>query len=232
MRRLCEDRDVEALDNPVWAALSGPQAAHADRHGRAARFDPEISPFAAVDDPTDPDAWRDLADLVGSGTPALVAAPVVALPPGWTETGGAPGVQLVGHAYQGEPDPEAQLLTAGDLPEIMDLVARTRPGPFRERTVTLGTYLGIRRGGRLVAMAGERMRLPGHTEISAVCTDEAHRGSGLATRLVAAVSAGIRARGEVPFLHAAADNTTAVRLYERLGFEQRTPMQFIAAAAP
>ncbi|MFI7601961.1 GNAT family N-acetyltransferase [Actinoplanes sp. NPDC049681] len=223
---------MEALDNPVWAALSGPQAAHADRLGRAARFDPEISPFAAVDDPTDPQAWQDLAKLVGPGSMALVAAPAVALPPEWTVTGGAPGVQLVGHDYQGEPDPEAQLLGADDLPEILDLVARTRPGPFRERTVTLGAYLGIRRDGELVAMAGERMRLPGHTEISAVCTDQAHRGTGLATRLIAAVAAGIRARGEVPFLHAAVENAGAVRLYERLGFEQRTPMQFIAATAP
>ncbi|MEV4639986.1 GNAT family N-acetyltransferase [Actinoplanes sp. NPDC049548] len=220
---------MHPLDNPVWAALSGPQKVHADRRGRAARFDPEISPFAAVDDPADPRAWRDLAALAGPADPALVAAPAVPLPPGWVSTGGAPGVQLVGTEYHGEPDPEAYPLTAADVPEMLDLAARTRPGPFRGRTLTLGTYLGIRRGGTLVAMAGERMRVPGHTEISAVCTDEHHRGSGLATRLVAAVAAGIRARGEVPFLHAAADNTAAIRLYERLGFDLRTTMQFVAA---
>ena len=73
----------------------------------------------------------------------------------------------------------------------------------------------------LIAMAGERLRLSGWTEISAVCTDPAHRGRGLATRLVRAVAAGIRERGETPFLHAAADNASAIRPYESSGFTVR-----------
>ena len=101
-------------------------------------------------------------------------------------------------------DPEAVRLGPADVPEMLDLVARTEPGPFVPRTIALGTYLGIRRGGALVAMAGERMRPPGWGEISAVCTDPAHRGQGLAGRLVRAVGAVIRERGDVPFLHAAA----------------------------
>ena len=81
-------------------------------------------------------------------------------------------------------------------------------------------------------MAGERLHPPGYTEISAVCTDADHRGRGLATRLVFAVAAGIRARGEVPFLHAAADNTTAIRLYEHLGFRLRARPDFVALTVP
>jgi predicted GNAT family acetyltransferase len=115
-------------------------------------------------------------------------------------------------------------------------VARTRPGPFLARTIELGAYYGVRDGGRLVAMAGERLRPPGWTEISAVCTDERHRGRGLAGRLVRHVAAGIRARGEIPFLHAASANTGAVRLYESLGFARRVPTFFynlrVPAAAP
>jgi predicted GNAT family acetyltransferase len=122
--------------------------------------------------------------------------------------------------------PEAARLTAEDVPEILDLIERTQPGPVRPRTIELGTYLGVRIGGALVAMAGERMHPPGWTEISAVCTDPAHRGRGLATSLVRAVAAGIRARGETPFLHTAASNMPAIRLYESLGFRLRRRTTF------
>jgi predicted GNAT family acetyltransferase len=115
---------------------------------------------------------------------------------------------------------------------MLALVERTRPGPFLPRTVELGTYLGLRSGGELVAMAGERLHPAGYTEISAVCTDEAHRGRGLATRLVLAVAHGIRQRGEIPFLHAAASNTTAIRLYESLGFRLRATVVFAAVRVP
>jgi predicted GNAT family acetyltransferase len=101
---------------------------------------------------------------------------------------------------------------------MLDLVARTQPGPFLQRTVELGTYLGVRRDGALVAMAGERLHPPGFTEVSAVCTDPDHRGQGYAARLVQAVVAGIKERGDIPFLHATATNTNAIRLYEALGF--------------
>jgi predicted GNAT family acetyltransferase len=112
------------------------------------------------------------------------------------------------------------------VPEILELIACTEPGPFLPRTIELGTYLGIRRDGILVAMAGERQHPPGWTEISAVCTHGAYRGRGLATRLVRAVAAGIRERGETPFLHAIATTTNAIRLYESIGFTLRRRTAF------
>ncbi len=130
-------------------------------------------------------------------------------------------------------DPTLVALTDGDVDAMLALVGRTRPGPFARRTHELGTYLGVRDDLLgLVAMAGERMRVPGATEISAVCTDPAVRGRGLATRLVLTLAAGIRARGELPFLHASADNTTAIRLYEELGFTLRARPEFVAVQAP
>jgi predicted GNAT family acetyltransferase len=123
-------------------------------------------------------------------------------------------------------------LGPADVPEMLDLVARTRPGPFLPRTIELGGYLGIRRDGALAAMAGERLRPPGWTEISAVCTDPAFRGNGLASRLTLAVAAAITARGEQPFLHAASDNAAALRLYASLGFRLRRPAKFVVAQAP
>jgi ribosomal protein S18 acetylase RimI-like enzyme len=158
----------------------------------------------------------------------------VTIPPpaGWKVVLSIPGVQLVDVGVAVAPDDEAVSLGAPDVPEMLDLVARTEPGPFLPRTIELGTYLGIRRGGALVAMAGERLHPPGWTEISAVCTDPAYRGHGLATRLTLAVAAGIRARGETPFLHAAASNVNAIRLYESLGFRFRRDVLFSAARVP
>ena len=105
-------------------------------------------------------------------------------------------------------------LGAADVPEMLALVERTQPGPFLPRTHELGTYLGIRRGGELVAMAGERLHPPGWTEISAVCTDPAHRGQRLGTRLVRPSRTASASAARRPFLHAAAGNTGAIRLYE------------------
>jgi ribosomal protein S18 acetylase RimI-like enzyme len=222
----------DVLDNVVWGALDGPQSRFATVKGKAARFDPDVSLFAGLADHTDPDAWRDLADLAGPGADVLLAGPPMTPPPGWETTLVLPGVQLIGAGLVGEPDPESLVLGPADLPEILDLVERTKPGPFRERTMELGSYLGIRREGRLIALAGERLRVPGWTEISAVCTDPAFRGQGLAARLIKAVTAGLRDRGDRPFLHAAADNTGAIRLYQHLGFAVRTPVTFAVHRTP
>lgn len=219
------------LDNPVWAALDGPHAGFAERVGRAARYPADVYAFAALADPADPAAWADLHALVGPATTVRVKG-VETVPDGWDVVGGGQGVQLVDTHLRAEPAPEAVRLGPDDIPDILDLVARTRPGPFLARTVHLGTYLGIRHQGRLVALAGERLRLPGWTEISAVCTDPDHRGRGLGTRLVRAVAAGIRERGETPFLHAAASNAPAIRLYESIGFTLRRRTTILQVRSP
>ncbi|MFD7280756.1 GNAT family N-acetyltransferase [Streptomyces sp. NPDC059862] len=219
------------LDNAVWAALAGPHARFAERVGRAARYPADVYAFAAVADPADPATWADLHALAGPATIVRING-VENVPAGWDVVGGGRGVQLVDTALRAEPAPEAVLLGPGDVPEILELVARTRPGPFLARTVALGTYLGIRHRGRLIAMAGERLRVPGWTEISAVCTDPAHRGRGLATRLVRAVAAGIRDRGDTPFLHAAATNTRAIQLYESIGFTLRRRTTILQVRTP
>jgi predicted GNAT family acetyltransferase len=116
---------------------------------------------------------------------------------------------------------EILTLTDADAPEMLALAQLTEPGPFLSRTHTMGTFIGIRSGGRLAAMAGERFRFPGYTEVSGVCTHPDFRGRGLARRLSAAVAAGITARGERPFLHAWKTNRPAIALYESLGFAMR-----------
>lgn len=220
------------LDNPALASLTGPHAHFAERRGRILRYPVDVSPWLALPDEPDAQDWADLAALAGPGAEIGLPGFRGELPEGWDLTFDIEGVQLVDEGMETAPEPTAVRLGPADVPEILDLVERTRPGPFLPRTVELGTYLGIRRDGRLIALAGERLHPPGWTEISAVCTDPAYRGEGLATRLIRAVGHGIRERGETPFLHTGAGNTNAIRLYESLGFRLRRRTAFIAVRVP
>ncbi|MFG2352390.1 GNAT family N-acetyltransferase [Streptomyces sp. NPDC048521] len=220
------------LDNPALASLTGPHAHFAERRGRVVRYPVDVSPWLALPDEPDARDWADLAALAGPGAEVPLPGFRGEVPEGWEITFQVAGVQFVDDGLAAAPDAEAVRLGPADVPEMLDLVARTQPGPFLQRTIELGTYLGIRRDGKLIAMAGERLHPPGWTEISAVCTDPAFRGEGLATRLILAVAHGIRERGETPFLHTSAANTTAIRLYESLGFRLRRHTAFLAARAP
>ena len=231
---------MHVLDNPIWHALTGPHATLAERAPRAARYEPDVAAFAALPDHAPPAAWDDLRDLVGPGGSALLAASRLDVPDGWSTQVSIPCRQMW---LPGElaPDPEAarsradvSFLRLGerDVPEMLALVERTRPGPFAKRTIEMGTYLGVRDGDDLVAMAGERMHPPGYTEISAVCTDASHRGRGIASRLVRVIVEGIWARGEKPFLHLTLENEPAHRIYAALGFETRSSADVVALRAP
>jgi predicted GNAT family acetyltransferase len=125
----------------------------------------------------------------------------------------------------GTVDLELEELGAADSAAMIELTFITRPGPFEKRTYELGTYLGIRCDGRLVARAGERLKVPGYTEVSAVCTHPDHTGRGYASILMNEVMGRIRDRREKAFLHVREDNVRAIQLYERLGFRLRTRVQ-------
>jgi ribosomal protein S18 acetylase RimI-like enzyme len=221
------------LDNPVWSSLRGQHAGFAERHGQALRYPPDVVPFAGLPSGPGPAEWADLAALAGPGTALALAAERSGPPAGWQALWVGEGVQLVDAGVAGaEPDVDVVRLGRADGPEMLDLTARTKPGPFLPRTYELGDYLGIRRNGALVAMAGERLKPPGWTEISAVCTDDAWRGHGFASRLIRVLVARIRARGDTPFLHAVATNTGAIRLYESMGFTFRQPIVFRSLQTP
>ena len=222
------------LDNTVWNALTGPWRALGEHRGRAARFESDVSVFSGVDDPNDAAAFDDLRDLICPGHVAVLFAPELAIPDGWSEAFRYPCHQLVATDVDIAAAPDDLLpLGVDDVPEMLELVERTKPGPFAPRTIELGGYVGVRDdAGRLVAMAGERLRVDGFSEVSAVCTLEEVRGQGLATKLVLAVVAGIRARGEEAFLHVATDNTNALRLYLAMGFVERIRADALGLRAP
>ncbi len=224
--------DAYTLDHAAWASLTGPHRRFAETHGQAARYPVDVSPFVAVSPDHDQGVWDDLAALVGPGGLVPLTGGIGAAPAGWELAGHGEGLQMIGTGLAVATDPDLIELGPADVPEMLGLVDRSRPGPFLPRTIELGAYLGIRIQGTLIAMAGERLHPPGWTEISAVCTDASYRGAGLATRLVRAVGAGIKARGETPFLHVLATNTNAIQLYEQLGFVVRRRATFQAVRVP
>ncbi|GAA4657124.1 GNAT family N-acetyltransferase [Kineococcus glutinatus] len=218
-------RGADALDNPVLSSLLGAHAPLSLRRGRAVRYDPAVGPLAGLPADADDADWADLAAISGGREVVLFAVPAH-VPAAAELTWDLPGVQLVDVHVEAGDDPEALRLGPADAAEMLELAERTRPGPFGPRTPETGTYLGVRRAGRLVAMAGQRLHPDGFAEVSAVCTDPSVRGQGLASRLVAAVVADARRAGRTAFLHASADNTGAIRLYEHLGFELRREVRF------
>jgi ribosomal protein S18 acetylase RimI-like enzyme len=209
---------MDVLKNPVYYALAGAHSGLAEVQGRARRYPSQVAPFLALpDDPTAQD-WDDAAELLGVGHTGALMRPDLPIPANFKLVQQFDLVQFLAPESFGAEDPEAVVLGVEDVPEMLALTELTEPGPFRSRTIEFGSYLGLREAGTLIAMAGERFRPPGYIEISAVCTDPAYRGQGLATRLVRAVAAGIEQTGARPFLHTGGTNTTAIRLYEGLGF--------------
>jgi predicted GNAT family acetyltransferase len=211
------------LDRPVWASLTTHHASLSEGNTLARRIARDVNLFASACDDT-PAAVAALAALVQPGeTVVLLQVPKIAIPPGLVEVKASQGVQMVAtRRMMFEATSDMLTLTDEDAPEMLELATLTEPGPFLPRTHTMGTFLGIRIGGRLAAMAGERMRFPGYTEVSGVCTHPEFRGRGLARRLSAAIATGIQARGDQAFLHAWKTNHAAISLYEGLGFKIRT----------
>jgi len=222
---------MHPLDNIIWKALTTRQAELAESSSLARRFLPEVSPLAGLPEPT-PQAYESLAGLVGAReTIGLFLDKPYQPEPGWNFIAGAPMPEMVYESAReaslpSSSDPEIVELGSADVLEMMALTALTKPGPFHKRTHELGTYLGIRRAGKLVAMAGERLKIPGYTEVSAVCTHPDHTGHGYAQILMTELVRGIRNRGETPLLHVREDNVRAIQLYQKLGFSQRVLLHF------
>ena len=217
---------INPLDNPVWYALTGPHRAHAVVHGLAAHYPRDMAPFSAIEHASAV-AYSDLAVDLAPGTEARLFRPAEEpLPDGWEQLDSFPMLQMVADKAPDPVEHAVETLSNADIPAMLALVAAAKPGPFGLRTIALGRYLGVKQAGCLVAMAGERLRLPGHVELSAIAVHPDARGSGLGARLTRALMSGVFAKGEVPFLHVRPENG-AVALYERLGFRTRRELRVV-----
>lgn len=212
------------LDNPAWHALTGPHAALALGAPPVLRYPADVSPFLGFEHGTAP---ADLADRLPPGAigGTLLPEAVPALP-GVEILGVFPLLQMIAAGDVPAIDSAASIepLTPADAAEMVALTELTRPGPFALRTVAMGAYLGIRDGGRLAAMAGQRLHLAAHQEVSAVCTHPDQLGRGHARLLVSRIAREIIGRGKTPFLHVVTDNTAAISVYRKLGFTVRREM--------
>jgi predicted GNAT family acetyltransferase len=216
---------MHALDNVIWQSLTTRHAHFAESFGQARRFIREVTSLSGFAEES-ADGYAALAGLVGvGGTAALFLDSEYKPRSGWELLAAAPLLQMVcedGKREKSESVHEITRLGAQNSSEMLELATLTKPGPFGIRTHELGNFVGIRCEGKLVAMAGERLKVPGHTEVSAVCSHPDHLGKGYAAMLMTEIMRGIWDRGEVPFLHVRGDNRRAIALYERLGFRIRT----------
>jgi predicted GNAT family acetyltransferase len=218
------------LDRPIWSALTSKHSHLARGTSAALRYDPDISPFvAAADDSSE--SLAALQQLVQPGeTVILVQREPALLPADLVEVGQARAVQMIGTGIVPAPEDERLYrLGPADEAEMYDLAALTRPGPFARNSMHLGEFWGIRHQGRLVAMAGERLRQGEWAEMSAVCVHPDSRGQGLGRLLSSHLTSRILAKGERPYLHAFETNSTAIALYRSLGFQLRAIMHVTLA---
>lgn len=216
------DRDVALLDRPIWSALTTSQKHLAEGGPRALRYPVDMTPFADMVDMSRA-SFAALGNLLsGSQVAALFTPEPVDVPAGFKVVLAETGEQMIGSPADSPlRDTEIVRLGAADVPAMLALTELTKPGPFALRTHELGTFLGIRAGGELVAMTGERMKPGKFTEMTAVCVHPDHRGRGYAQALLAAVARQIEARGEIPFLHVFSSNASAIALYQRQGMRIR-----------
>ncbi|WP_414902966.1 GNAT family N-acetyltransferase [Sphingomonas flavalba] len=210
------------LDRPLWTALNTGLAAFAEGGGRAVRLNADYGVFLAAAEPTE-ECLTAAAALVAPGERlSMLEGEPWPLPPGTAVAFEASCDQMIAEAVHGAaPTFETVELTDADAGEMLALAQLTEPGPVARRTNRLGGFIGVRDGGRLVAMAGERLRVPGFVEVSGVCTHPDYRGRGYAGGLSRLIAMRILARGEQPFLHVYTDNLPTVALYASLGFAFR-----------
>jgi GNAT superfamily N-acetyltransferase len=210
---------IPLLDNIMWNCLSGPHAKFATGEGAVRRYAPGFSPIAGFEDPHHPD-FDTLAKYCEPGDCLYTDIWSGAEPAGWRIDRDARMWKMVWQAPMPAEDaaPDAIPLRPEHAGEAVELAKLTNPGPFGIRTPELGDYFGYFDGGRLIAMAGERLHAGDLREVSGICTHPDFQGRGLAKKLTLKLVHLQMQRGMTSFLHVISSNTAARGLYEKMGY--------------
>lgn len=216
------------LQNPVWQALSTRDSQFNIGTDRIKYFPETVSPFLAMDDWTEEGQTNLLHHCDGTRKWWVMKEGNETLLDAFKIVFTIPLYQMVCNSFNDltNNDLHHRSLSKSDIPQMLDLTSRTKPGPFLDRTIEFGNYIGIFEDDKLVSMAGERLHVNGYSEISAVCTDPSYLGKGYAAHLMSVAANKIIAEGNTPFLHVRHDNTGAIKLYEKMGFEKRADVFF------
>jgi len=224
---------MHPLDNVIWKALTTKQVNFAEVNGSARRFPVEVTALGAFSG-SEAQGYKDLVSLLHPGEGVTLFLPEPSVPPDYLRVTRDLALLEMVHDGSSIPLPKFDFVELGnaDSVEMLGLTKLTEPGPFGKRTHELGTYLGIRREGKLVAMAGERLKIEGYTEVSAVCTHPDHLGKGYAAALMSEIMRRMLDRGEIPMLHVLESNERAIALYRRLGFKDRARLRVLGIKRP
>jgi ribosomal protein S18 acetylase RimI-like enzyme len=217
------------LDNPIWNAMISHNSHLAQGNDQAKFFPENLSPFVGLATLAD-EGYQQLYNLLSfEQTAVLISGYKYNFPSNWTVILSDVLFQmtaenLIYRKNKGHEHQEIVFLTTEHVPQMISLTQLANPGPFSERTIEFGHYVGIFKSGELVAMAGKRMHPGNYTEISAVCTHPDHLGNGYGSRLITFVADRIKQEGNTPFLHVRPNNINAISLYKALGFTIRREM--------
>lgn len=211
----------DPLKNPVWEALTSRQIHFNTGSNVLKYFHASVSPFVALRTWNKKDLKELITNIPTGRSFSVMIAKQIELPAEMEIVFTTPLYQMYCPQLKPVKSPKITFrnLQNTDVPQILELTEKTKPGPFYDRTIELGNYIGIFRKHKLVAMAGERLKLNGYTEVSAICTDPDWLGKGYASFLSSTVSEQIISEGNIPFLHVRTDNDRAIDVYKKLGFQ-------------
>jgi ribosomal protein S18 acetylase RimI-like enzyme len=221
------------LDNPIYNALNTGNKQLASGCDTAKFFLPDVAPFAGLKENT-PENFHELREISDREASFVLFTPAhVEVPDIWKINGQMDLLQMVYEQEAPSLSSNQAFVPLGreHVGQMLELTALTKPGPFLSRTIAFGNYMGIFEGEELIAMAGHRLQPLPYVEISAVCTHPDHLRKGHASTLLTAQIRLIQSAGKIPFLHVRADNYSAIRAYERLGFTTRSEMFVYAIGA-
>lgn len=212
---------MNELDNPAWSALNSIHSKFAEGTEHAKRYRPDIAPFVACID----NRMAEIDPFINTGETFFMIGDLPVLPANYAVIHEIPCGQMLLTGKIPE-DAPALLLDETDKTDMFNLINSVQPGLYKPDTRLLGNYYGVKQDGQLVAMAGERIKIPGYTELSAICTNPAYTGRGYAQQLIKHLCRTHVAAGIMSYLHVTLSNERAVRLYEFMGFEKRRDISF------